>query len=51
MWDGSSLPDPLNKDKKWYLILHQSRFPLEYVNCYVHSLQKSSEANKYVASD
>ena len=27
MWDVLSLPDLCNKEKKWYLLLHQSDFP------------------------
>ena len=51
MWDGLSLQDTRNKEKKWDLLLHHSRFPLEYVKRYVHSLQKGSEENHYFASD
>ena len=51
MWDGLSLPDPRNRQKKWDLIIHNSRFPLEYVKRHVLSLKKGSEANQYVASD
>ena len=28
MWDVFSLPDPRNKEKKWDLLLNQSRFSL-----------------------
>ena len=28
MWDVLSLPDPLNKEKRWYLLLRQSIFTL-----------------------
>ena len=51
MRDGLSLPDTRNKEKKWDLLLYQSRFPLEYVKLHVQSLQKGSEENQYVASD
>ena len=27
MWGVFSLPDPFNKEKKWDLLLHNSRFP------------------------
>ena len=50
-WDGLSLPDPHNKEKKCNIILHHSRFPLEYVKRHVRRLQKGFEANQYVASD
>ena len=51
MWDGLYLPEPHNKEKKWDILLHHSRFPLEYVKRHVQSLQKVSEENQYVASD
>ena len=51
MWDVFSITDPLNEEKKWYLLLHQSRFPLEYVKCRVQSLQKGSKANQYVVKN
>ena len=35
MWNVFSLPDPLNKEKKWYLLLHQSIFSLDYVKIHV----------------
>ena len=48
MWDVFTLPDPRNKDKKWDLLLRQSRFPLEYVKRHVQSLLKGSESDQYV---
>ena len=51
MWDVSSLPNTHNKEKKWDLLLNQSRFLLEYAKRHVQSLHKGSEADKYVASD
>ena len=48
MWYIFSLPDPHNKEKGWNLLLHQSRFPLEYVKLHVHSLLEGSEADQYV---
>ena len=51
MWDVFSLSDPLNKEKKWDLLLHQYIFPLEYVKRYVQSLQKGSEADNYVVQN
>ena len=48
MWDDLSLTDPHNKEKMWYLLLHQYIFPLEYVKRHVQSLLKGSEADQYV---
>ena len=51
MWYVFSLPDPLTKENKWYLLLHQSRFTLEYVKRHVQSLLKVSEADQYVVQN
>ena len=51
MWDVFSLPDPRNKEKRWDILLHQSRFPLEYVKRHVQCLQKGSEADQYVVQN
>ena len=51
LWDVFSLPDPHNKEKRWDLLLSQSRFPLEYVKDHVHSLLKGSEADQYVVQN
>ena len=51
MWDVLSLPDPRNKEKKWDLFLHQSRFSLDYVKSHVQSLLKGSEADQYVVQN
>ena len=51
MLDVFSFPDPRNTDKKWYLLLYQSRFPLEYVKDYVQSRLKGSEADQYVVQN
>ena len=51
MWDVFSLPDQQNKEKRWDLLLHQSRFPLEYVKDHVQSLLKGSEADQYVVQN
>ena len=51
MWDVFSLPDPRNKEKMWDLLLHQSRFPLDYVKTHVLSLLKGSEADQYVVQN
>ena len=51
MWDVFSLPDPHNKEKRWDLLLHQSRFPLDYVKSHVQILLKGSEADQYVVQN
>ena len=51
MWDVFSLPDPRNKKKRWDLLLHQSRFPLEYLKHHVQSLLRGSEAYQYVVQN
>ena len=51
MWDVFSLPEPHNKEKRWDLLLHQSRFPLDYVRSHVQSLLKGSEADQYVVQN
>ena len=48
MWGVFSLPDPRNKEKKWDIILPQSRFPFDYVKRHVQILQKGSESDQYV---
>ena len=48
MWGFFSLPYPHNKENRWDLLLHQSRFPLDYVNSHIQSLMKGSEADQYV---
>ena len=51
MWDVLSLPDPRNKENKWDLLIHNYRFPLEYVKLHVKSFQKGSESDKYRGSE
>ena len=51
MWDVFSLPDPRNKEKRWDILLHQSRFPLDYIKSHVQSLLKVSEADQYVVQN
>ena len=51
MWDVFSITKPLNKEKKWDLLLHQSIFPLEYTKRHAQSLQKYSEADKNVVQN
>ena len=48
MWYVLSLSDPLIKQKKWDLLLHQYIVSLEYVKLHVQSIQKGSEADQYV---
>ena len=38
IWDVFSLPDSRNKEKRWDILLHQYRFPLEYVKHHVQIL-------------
>ena len=51
MWNVFSLPDPLNKEKRRDILLHKSRFPLEYVKRHIQSLKKGSETDQYVAQN
>ena len=37
-----------DKEKKWDIILHQSRFTLDYMKNHVQSIQKDSDAYQYV---
>ena len=48
MWGVFSHPDPYNEEKKWDILLHRSRFSLEYVKRHVQSHQKGSESDQYV---
>ena len=48
LWDVLYLTDPHNKERKWDLLLHQSRFLFDNVKRHVQSLQKGSEADQYV---
>ena len=51
MWDVLSLSDPRNKEKRWDLLIHPSRFPLDYVKRHVQSLLKGSEVDQYVVQN
>ena len=51
MWDVLSLPGTHNKDKKWDILVHQSRFPLDYVNRHVKRIQQGSNADQYVVQN
>ena len=47
IWYVFSFPNTHNKDKRWDLLLHQSRFPSDYVKRHLQSLLKGSEADQY----
>ena len=47
----NAVSDPRNKEKELDIILHQSRFPLEYAKRHVQSLHKSSEADQFVVQN
>ena len=48
IWDVLSITDPQNKEKECDILLHKSRFTLEYVKRLVQSLHKGSEEDQYV---
>ena len=48
MWGVFSITKPQNKEKEWYLLLHHSKFPLEYVKGLVQSLLKGSVQGLHV---
>ena len=45
------ITDSQNKEKEWDLLLHHSKFPLEYVKRHVQSLLKGSEADHYIVQN
>ena len=51
MWNFFSITDPRHKKKEWYLLLHQSIFPLEYIKRHVKSHLKGSEADQYIVQN
>ena len=51
MWGILYIPEPRNKEKKWYLFIHQSRFSLDYLKRRVKILHKLSKADKYVVQN
>ena len=51
IWGFFYLPDPHNKDKKWDILLHKSRFPLGCVKCHIKILQKGSKLDKYMVQN
>ena len=51
MWDVFSITEPQNKEKLWDLLLHHSKFSLEYMKSHVQSLLKGSEADQYIVQN
>ena len=51
MWNVFYITDSQNKEKEWNLLLHNSKFPLEYVKGLVQSLLKGSEADQYIVQN
>ena len=51
MWDVFSITEPQNKEKEWDLLLHHSKFILEYVKGLVQSLLKGSEADQSIVQN
>ena len=51
MWDVLSLPDPVNTEKKWDLLLHQYIFHLDYLKRHAQSFQKGSEEDQYIVQN
>ena len=43
MWNVFFITEPQNKEKEWDILLHHSKFPLEYV--------KGSEADQYISQN
>ena len=46
MWNVFYIADAQNKEKEWDLLLHHSKFPLEFLKGLVQSLLKVSEADQ-----
>ena len=51
MGDVFSIIDQQNKNNEWVIILHQSRFLLEYMKVHVHSILKGSETDQYIVQN
>ena len=51
MWDVFYIADSQNKEKEWDLLLHHSKFHLEYVKGLVQSLLKGSEADQDIVQN
>ena len=51
MWNVFYITDSQNKEKEWDLLLHHSKFHLEYVKGLVQSLLKGSEVDQYIVQN
>ena len=51
IWGVFYLPDPHSKYKKWDILIHQSRYPLDHMKIHVQSIQKVYEADQYVVQN
>ena len=51
MWNVFYSTDSQYKEKEWDLLLHHSKFPLEYAKGLVQSLLKGSEADQYIVQN
>ena len=51
MWNVFYIIESQNKEKEWYLLLHNSKFILEYVKGLVQSVMKGSEADQYIVQN
>ena len=48
MWKVFYIVEQQNKEKEWDLLLHNSKFPLEYVKGLIQSFLKGSEVARYI---
>ena len=51
MGDVLSITDSRNKEKKWYLILYQYIFTLEYMKHHLQNIHKDYKADNYVVQN
>ena len=51
MWNVFYIAEPQNKEKECDLLLHHSKFPLEYVKGLIQSLLKGSEVDQYIVQN
>ena len=51
VWNVFYIAEPQNKEKEWDLLLHHTKFPLEYVKGLIQSLLKGSEVNQYIVQN
>ena len=51
MWNVFYIVEQQNKEKEWDLLLHHSKFPLEYVKGLIQSLLKGSEVDQYIVQN